>query len=144
MHVGLSSRLQTPEHDSQLFYSLSQPLVVNYLHTIHFFPHNFLLYNICESFTCATDFTAHALRSRGNPAVAQEPSTGADSPSFIAALTSTGGRLGVTDTFIMMDWRRRHGRRWLLLNGSERVLMAPPPGCQPPHTQAHCESKDCS
>lgn len=43
--------------------------------------------------------------------------------------------------FIMMDW---HSRHWLLLNGSERVLMTWPPGCQPPHTQTYCESKDWS
>lgn len=43
--------------------------------------------------------------------------------------------------FMRLAWR---GLQGLWFNGSKRVLMTWPPGCQPPHTQSHRESKDPS
>lgn len=62
-------------------------------------------------FLCAADFTAEPQRSCGTQQCSSNDVV-ADTSSFILALTSTGGCLSVTDTFIMMDWQGRH---WLLL-----------------------------
>lgn len=95
--------------------------------------------NLIYKVFCAADFTAEAQRS---PIVFQSPCCGWFSIlPFSFDLNRWTWVSQTHPVFIMMDW---HSQHQLSLNGSERVLMTWLPGCQPPHTQTYCESKDWS